>query len=179
MAKWLPVLLVMMLAACAGKAPVPGGTETTNATYYSSQDDFKSRVGRLQAGMPEDLVFQILQKTRDDLVRLSRNEIVVVLYGANSMQMMNTFEEREANRLFLQSLYGYRMTYKDVKKKHGFASLIRIRTDESGFNYTVNLVFQNGILLETPVIEGGLVHESESRTFFDYLSPGTVMDQVK
>lgn len=173
------MLALILLTACAGSAPVPGGTEAVNASYYSSQDDFKTRVNRLQAGMPEDLVFNILGRTSNDLVRLSRNEIVVALYGANSMQLMNGYQEREDNRAYLQSLYGYRLTFKDVKKKHGFASLIRIRTEEDGFSYGVNLVFQAGILLEKPVLEGGLVHQTESRTFFDYLSPATVVDVAR
>lgn len=179
MARWLILVMVVMLGACAGKAPVPGGTETVNAGYYNTQDDFKARVGKLQAGMPEDLVMNILDRKAEDFIRLSRNEVVVALYGANSMQMMNSFQEREANRQFLQSLYGYKLHYRDVKKNHGFASLIRLRTEEAGFSYTVNLIFQNGILLEKPVIEGGAVHETESRTFFDYLSPGTVMDYAR
>src|SRR4051812_17135061 len=107
MAKWLSMLLVLMLAGCAGSAPVPGGTETVNAAYFPSQDDFKSRVSRVQAGMPEGLVFSILGCQPDDLKRLGRNEIVVALYGANSMQMMNGYQEREDTRAYLESLYGY------------------------------------------------------------------------
>lgn len=168
-------LMAICLAGCAGVAPMPGGNETINAAYYESAIDFRTRAEQLQPGMGESQVLSILGRTRNDLTQLGRDEIVTALYGGSAMQLLDTAREREETRAFLQSLYGYRLEYKDVNKHHGLVSLIRMRTQEEGFRYTVNLIFQNGQLLEKPVVAGGVVNDSESRTLFDYINPGTVV----
>lgn len=167
------------LTACAGKGAMPGGDETVNLSYYGSADDFRSRIDRLAPGMGESEVLAILGRTRDDMILLSREEVIKALYGGGSIQVMNDAVEREQTRLFLQSLYGYSMTFKDVTKKHGFSSPIRIQTEENGYDYTVKLLFQNGVLMERPVVAGGIVHGTSSKTFFDYLNPGSVLDATR
>lgn len=170
--------LALFAAGCAGVAPVPGGTDSINADFYASDTDFKSRVGRLQAGMPQDLVFNILGRRSDELRQLSRNEILTALYGSNTTQNMGSGPERDRLYAFMQSLYGYQLRYKDVAKDHGFVNPFRIRTEEQGYDYSVSLIFRNGYLLERPDLSGGLVHERSSSTFFDYLNPGAIMGRV-
>lgn len=172
-------MVALLVAGCAGVAPVPGGGETINAAYYQSSDDFRTRVGLLNPGMGESQVMSILGRTRDDMTQLSRDEVVKALYGGATVQMLDTAHEREETRQFLESLYGYQLQYKDVTKHHGFVSPIRISTREEGFAYTLNLVFQNGILMERPVLAGGAVNDTSSRTVFDYINPGTVLAQAK
>lgn len=174
-----PLLLaVLLVAGCANVAPVPGGGQTINSAYFQSDDDFKSRVLQLQPGMGESQVLQILGRSRADLTALSRDEVVRALYGSNSMQTFATPQEREMARAYLQSLYGYHLEYKNLKKDHGFASPIRLRTSTSGYYYKLDMVFQNGRLLERPVLAGGMVNDTESRTFFDYLNPGNVLSRM-
>ncbi|MBU6235895.1 MAG: hypothetical protein KGQ41_08620 [Alphaproteobacteria bacterium] len=169
---------VFALCACAGVAPVPGGTDAINPTYYASETDFKTRVGQLQAGMPEEHVLTVLGRGRDELKQLSRNEILTALYGSNTTQSLGAGVERERTIAFMQSLYGYQLRYKDVAKDHGFVNPFRIRTEEEGFDYTVNLIFKDGALLEKPDLSGGVVHERSSSTFFDYLNPGSIIGRV-
>lgn len=182
MPKTLPFVLVFMLVlglgGCAGRAPVPGGNENVNAKYYKTGDDFKERVERLQAGMSEELALSILGRKKEDLTRMPRVEIVTALYGLNTMQMINSAEEREQTRAYLETLYGYKIQFSDVKSHIGFTSPIRIRTDKDGVSYSTNLIFRNGALLEKPELTGGVVHDSRSKTFFDYLNPGTFMGAV-
>jgi hypothetical protein len=169
---------MLALAGCAGIAPVPGGTDSVNSAYYSNEMDFKSRVGQLQPGMGESQVLYILGRTREEMRQLNRNEILSALYGANTMQMMNSVAAREETTVFMRSLYGYQLQYKDVSKDHGFVNPFRIRTEEEGFSYTVNLIFKNGLLLERPDLSGGVVHDTSSSTFFDYLNPGSLISRV-
>lgn len=175
---WVPLVMVLGVSACAGVAPMPGGSETVNAAYYSTANDFKDKVAQLQAGMPESLVLGILGRSADDMTRLSRYDLVTALYGPNTMHMLDTAQELEQTHVYLQSLYGYKLEYRDVKKSLGFESPIRVRTEEKGFSYSVNLIFQNGTLIEKPAITGGVVNESTSKTFFDYFNPGTVLDRA-
>jgi hypothetical protein len=170
-------LALLALAGCAD-APMPGGEDTVNATYYTAADDFKARVDQLQPGMGESQVLSILGRTRNDMTRLGREQIVSALYGGSAVQMLDNAAERDQTRLFLNSLYGYRLEYKNVIKHHGFASPIRLRTIEQGYSYTVNLIFQNGVLLERPVLAGGIINDTQSRTLFDYINPGTFLSHA-
>ncbi len=172
------IMAVLLVAGCANYAPVPGGGETINAAYFQSDDDFKSRVMQLQPGMGESQVMSILGRNRDEMTALSRDEIVRALYGANSMQTFSSARERDAAHRYLTSLYGYHLEYKNVKSGHGLESPIRLKTTKQGFKYNLDLVFQNGQLVERPVLSGGIVNESSSRTFFDYLNPGALMGRI-
>lgn len=169
---------VLGLSACAGVAPVPGGTDSVNEKQYASPSDFQSRVGQLQTGMPESLTLGILGVSRNDMRQMSRNEILSALYGANAMQLLDGPERRAEIGAFMETLYGYRLEYKNVEREHGFSSPWRIRTNENGYDYAVNLVFQNGVLYARPDLAGGVVRDTHSMTFFDYLTPGTFLSRV-
>ena len=172
-------LLAFTLAGCAGVAPVPGGSESSNVSSYKTADDFKTKVSSLQPGMPEPLVLNILGRTPSEMTMLSRAEIVTALYGGSALQMLDTAQEREQTRGFLQGLSGYHFVYRDVDKSHGLVSPIRISTKEEGFEYRLDLIFQNGTLLEKPVLAGGKVTSTSSRTLFDYINPGTLVAQAR
>ncbi len=173
------VTSLLLLGGCAGRFPVPGGSDAVNRTFFSTQEDLLIRLNNIHLNMTEDEVFMALGHDRDDLVRLERNQIVTALYGSTSLQFRDGTPEHESSSNFLQSLYGYRMYYKVLDRKHGFSSPIRIRTDETGFDYAVTLVFREGTLYERPILTGGTVNRSSSATIFDYLNPGTIMDKIK
>lgn len=148
-----------------------------NSQGYSSQLDLLDRVKGLQIGMSEDLVLTMLKRTRNDLVMLSRPEIITALYGGGSSGFNGTYEEQERARAFLQTLSGYKLLYINTEKDHGFSSPIRIKTHESGYNYTITLVFQNGRLFDKPALSGGPVDDYSSKTVFDYLNPGNIFSR--
>lgn len=173
--KVLCLSLTLALVSCAGVAPVPGGSDSVNSDYYKSADDFKTRVSTLQAGMSEELVMDILGRKPEEMVRMTRNEVVTALYGPNTMQVVDSSNERDETHRFLSSLYGYRLEYKDVDKHLGLASLIRMSTQKEGFGYTVYMVFQGGKLLEKPEISGGPVSETSSKTLFEYMNPASML----
>lgn len=162
--------LVLLFVACAPKAPVPGGTNAINEKFYKSKDEFLQKLDRLQAGMTEQDVFSTLGRQPRELVRLKRDEIVMALLGADNI----TFKDGLQDKDLLQSLYGYRLNYKRVKRVHGFSSPIRIRTNEDGFDYNAVLIFREGHLFEKPILTGGVVDATSSKTFFDLLSPSTI-----
>lgn len=162
------------LSACAGSLPVPGGNEQVNNKVYSSQQDLLNRVNGLQIGMSESLVLSMLNRKESDLVRLNRPEIMAALYGGANSGFDGTYEQQEKARAFLQTLTGFKLQYVDTEKEHGFSSPIRIKTHESGYSYTLTVVFQNGILFDKPALSGGVVDANSSKTFFDYLNPSNV-----
>lgn len=166
----LPVLMAG-LAACAGHAPVPSGDDTVNEKFYKSEEELIQASARLLPGMTEREVFGILRRNKDDMVRMSRDEIVSTLYGGNNAAFDGSLEQREQARGFVETLYGYKMEYKIVRRKMGFSSPIRLRTDEKGIDYTLKLVFWQGRLFDRPVLYGGPVRKSSSDTLFDYLNP--------
>lgn len=159
------------LAACAGKLPVPGGDDRMNSELYSHPDDFINRVNQLRPGMSHPQVFELLQVGPERMTKLSRTEIMGALYGSHSASFDGSLAEQERGRAFLQTLYGYRFEYVDVERDHGFASPIRVRTHENGYRYNLLMVFRNGYLFDKPVLSGGIVKDSSSRTLFDYLNP--------
>jgi hypothetical protein len=89
--------------------------------------------------------------------------------------MQHGIETQQPSNHLLQSLYGYKFTFKVIEHTHGFSSPIRIRTNETGYSYIVYLIFRDNKLFERPVVSGGNVNNTSSGTLFDYLTPSTVM----
>ncbi|MCB1537730.1 MAG: hypothetical protein H6865_00855 [Rhodospirillales bacterium] len=177
--RWLvPLLCLALLMGGCARFPVPGGTESVNGKAFKGADDFRTRIDQLVPGMGESQVFAIIGRNRDSLTRLSRPEVISALYGGSAVQMISGPAERAETRAFVDSLYGYRMNFRNTKKDVGFASPIRMQTHETGYNYSVDMVFQNGVLFENPVLSGGLIDGTSSRTVFDYLNPGMAVDRI-
>ena len=165
-----------LLTACVGT--LPGGSDSVNKNFYSSPDELKAIVPTLQPGMSKAEVFARLGRIETHFKRLSRDEIVGAIFGGRDSGVPASFRAPEGNNAFLESLSGYEMTYRAIKRKHGLSSPIRIQTDETGFDYTLRLVFRNDILFQHPLLSGGTVKSDDSKTIFDYLNPGTVLGQV-
>lgn len=163
------------LSACAGSLPVPGGDEQINQKTDASHEDLLNRVNNLRTGMSVDLVLAVLKRSEADLIHLSRAEIMSTLYGGTSSGFDGTYEEQERARAFLQTLTGFKILYVNTEKEHGFSSPIRIKTHESGYSYTLALIFQNGTLFDQPILSGGVVDGYSSKTVFDYLNPGSFL----
>ena len=53
-----------------------------------------------------------------------------------------------------------------------------MKTHESGYNYVLTLVFQNGRLFDKPILSGGVVDGYSSKTVFDYLNPGNIFSRL-
>jgi hypothetical protein len=168
---------LLMLPSCAQYAPVPGGSDAENSSFYKSDEDLKKTIDALEVGMTEKDVFEKLGHDKDSLPRMSREEIVAALYGGSNADFNGTLRDQELARSFLNSLDGYKLNYSNVKRNHGFSSPIRIRTVEKGYEYNANLVFQHGLLFEKPVLSGGPVNKNSSKTLFDYLNPLAIAGQ--
>lgn len=167
----------LLLTACVGA--LPGGSEDVNAKFYESDAILKQWVADLQPGMTKAEVFARLGRTQSDFIKLNRGEIVGVLFGSKDMGVPYQQQANDENiQTFLNSLEGYRLMFKSIKKRHGFRSPIRIQTDSKGFDYILNLVFRDGFLYEKPILLGGVVTGTNSKTLFDYLNPGTFLNQV-
>ena len=162
---------LVLLPGCAGWAPVPGGDDKVNSGFYSGSQDFLGRVNRLRPGMKQGEVFAILGRNAGEMTKLSRAQINAALYGGSSARFDGSLADQEMARKFLQSLYGYSLDYAEVEREHGFSSPIRVRTEEEGFKYNVLLVFQSGRLFDKPILSGGAVDDSSSKTLFDFLNP--------
>jgi hypothetical protein len=170
----LVLALLFLLAGCAGVAPVPGGNETRNDTYYASEQDLKSRLDSMKPGMPRDKVFDILGRNKQDFVLLDRHDIRLAVLGGDNALLPETMATKYGPDVIRQ-LTGYRLYYKSVKRDIGFASPIRLRTDERGFDYALTLIFRRGVLFEDPLLSGGIVKQSHSRTLFDILTPALIL----
>lgn len=167
------IALVCALGGCAGT--LPGGSDSINKSFYDSNADLESWVNSLEVGMSREETFARLGRVQKDFRRLARNEIVGVLFGGEDAGIPVHFYTDENILSFLDSLEGYRIEYKIVKRKHGFTSLIRVQTDAKGFDYRLNLIFKDGKLYQKPFLTGGQVNNSSSKTLFDYLTPGLII----
>lgn len=172
----LGLSLALGLSGCAGKAPVPGGTEDVNKQCFSSVSDMQARLLSLSPGMPEDQAMLGLCEKKEEFSRLDRREIRVALLGGDNV-LFSAGQTGDDSAL-IRTLYGYKLAYKSTKKRHGFSSPIRIQTNETGFNYTIRLIFRDGVLFERPILSGGIVNETTSGTLFDFITPGTIINKA-
>lgn len=166
----LVAFCALTLASCRGT--LPGGNESLNKSYYNSAEDLKLWSDSLEKGMTKAEVFARLGRVQTDFKHLSRNEVITVLFGGNNTGVPVNFNLDGDVKTFLESLEGYRLEVRSVKKRHGFTSPIRVQTDAEGYHYILDLVFKDGRLYEKPTLTGGVVQEADSKTLFDYLNPG-------
>jgi len=172
----LASLICLGMAGCAGT--LPGGTETVNENLFDDIHTLKEWVDSLEPGMSKGEVFARLGRLERDFTRLDRSQIIGVIFGGEDAGIPAHFKTDEDILHYLESLEGYRVQYRRVKRKHGLASIIRLQTDESGYDYSLSLIFKNGVLYQKPFLAGGLVNDTETQTIFDYLSPGAIMDRA-
>lgn len=163
------------LSSCSGVLPVPGGKSTINDSFYESNTELKAKLEDLKAGMTEKVVFAKLERHKDELLKLNRQSIIAAMYGGQNSPYTLGSAINPYKDINIKSLTGYELKYRIVKLKHGLKSPISIRTDEVGFDYSATLIFKDGILFEEPIIAGGMIDNSKSRTVFDYLNPGMIM----
>jgi len=174
----LAVSSLFMFTACAGIMPLPGGKDTINHAFYETDIDLKSRIVSLEEGMPRDEVFAFLERHEEDFILLDRQQIVTTLYGGQQVAAVQSVNSPVYSRKTLQALTGYKLMFKKVKRKHGVSSPIAMRTNETGYSYTATFIFKDGALYEKPVLSGGAVDTTSTKTLFDYLSPRTIMSQA-
>ena len=167
----MAVACIFSLTGCAQFLPVPGGDDTTNEKYYKGEDDLIAALKRLQVGMSKDRAFSILMRKEDDFKKMDRSDILHALYGGSDVEL-----QQGINNHFLTSLSGYSFRFRVVESEHGFASPIRVRTREEGYDYTVSMIFQNDVLMEEPILSGGDINKTTSGTIFDFISPRFVLD---
>ncbi len=179
MAIYKPVLLVLsaiFLISCAGVAPLPGGADTVNNSFEGSEVDLKQRIHDLKEGMTRQDVFDYLERDEEHFILLRRDEILTALYGTADIPVSKTkIDGPLGDRDMLKTMEGYKLVFKSVKRKVGLSSPIAIRTNENGYSYCAILVFKDGVLYEKPILSGGIVDTSATKTVFDYLSVGSVM----
>jgi hypothetical protein len=173
------IFTLVLMSGCAGSwSSLPSGGEDVNINHYTTPDDLMVRVNTLQPGWAEQAVFAQLGRAPAELTRLQREDILKSLYGSSQVEFRGGSVGQDSQSQFLQSLYGYSLMYKNVKREFGFTSPFRIRTDESGYDYTVTLIFQGGRLYARPIVTGGLINKSSSKTLFDYISPSMLGGHV-
>ncbi|MFN7112746.1 MAG: hypothetical protein ACK4PK_00115 [Alphaproteobacteria bacterium] len=168
------LIAVLLLSGCAGT--LPGGTDAVNKSYYDKNTDLENWVSSLEPGMSKEEVFARLGRTQKDFRRLARNEIVGILFGGEDAGIPVHFYTDENILSFLESLEGYRIEYKSVKRRHGLTSPIRMQTDSKGFDYALSMVFKEDKLYQKPYLTGGQVNNSSTKTLFDYLNPGMIFN---
>lgn len=166
----------LVTSGCAGT--LPGGTETVNEQFVDDERKLKDWVNSLEPGMTKGETFARLGRLESDFLRLNRSEIIGVIFGGEDAGIPLHFRTDEDILVFLESVEGYRLNYRRVKRKHGIASPIRLQTDEKGFDYSLSLVFKNDRLYQKPFLAGGLVSDTKTQTIFDYLNPGSLFDRA-
>lgn len=168
------VFLSLSLSACVGT--LPGGNDKINQNFYSSPETLQTFAEELTPGMTKEEAFARLGRVEKDFAVLTRQETVGALFGGESAGVPASFSADEGIKRYLESLEGYRLHFKTVKRRHGFSSVIRIQTDASGFDYKMDMIFKDGRLLEKPVLTGGKINSTSSDTIFDFLNPGRLLD---
>ncbi len=162
--------MCLLLSGCVGA--LPGGSESINKSYYDSNADLEAWVDSLEPGMSKAETFARLGRVEKNFKRLTRSQIVGTLFGGEDAGIPVHFHTDESILAFLESLEGFRIEHKNVKRRHGLASIIRLQTDAKGYDYTLNLIFKDGKLYQKPHLTGGQIDTTSTKTIFDYLDPG-------
>lgn len=168
-----------MLLGCTSFLPVSGGSSASNADFYKSESELKSILAEISEGMPEQEVFLRLKHKKEDFTQLTSSEIIQAVFGGENVPLPNNFESGMSTFEFVQSLKGYRLVFKKVKRKHGFYSPIGIQTDQKGFDYCLILIFQDGKLFEKPILTGGIVNDTDRTNIFDYFNIGLLLKPME
>ena len=168
----------LLLGACSGILPVPGGGETINRQFYESDKEMKRLVSEVKQGDSKKEVFTHLRRVENDFILLTRDEIMATLYGGQRLEFVQNLSNPLKERSFLQDLRGYRLVFKKVKRKHGIHTPISMRTKEGGYSYAVTFIFKNDALYEDPVLSGGMIDATSTKTVFDYLSPANALGRL-
>lgn len=168
--------LCLGMSGCAGT--LPGGTDTVNENLFDDTKLLEQWVESLEPGMSKGEAFARLGRLERDFTRLDRSQIIGVIFGGEDAGIPTHFNSNEDILVYLQSLEGYRLHFRRVKRKHGIASPIRLQTNENGFDYNLSLIFKNGVLYQKPFMAGGVVNDIETQTIFDYLNPGSLFDRA-
>lgn len=142
-----------------GGCSVIDSHEQTNGNVFNSQQDVRSRLSQLRAGMDKAEVLKTLGVSDKSLQSLDRRGIKVALYGSENQTIQGSEEEV---RSFLSGMEGYKFHYKDIDKDRSLSSSFRVKTESKGVDMTVYMVFKNGKLFDTPSVEGGQVRKKES-----------------
>lgn len=163
-------MTALLLGGCVGQ--LPGGSDSVNKSYYTSNADLEAWVTSLEPGMSKGETFARLGRVEKDFKRLTRSQIVGALFGGEDAGIPVHFYTDENILAFLDSLEGYRIEHRNVKRRHGLSSPIRLQTDATGYDYVLNLVFKDGKLYQKPYLTGGKINAVSTKTLFDYLDPG-------
>jgi hypothetical protein len=172
-------LLAIMISACARGLPIPGGDRTKNEHIFDGKQDLMDRLSYLERGMSKVDVFAALNVYEKDLIQIDRKEIITALFGDNRISYENySAGDAENLRKLMRALDGYRLEYASVEREHGFQNPYRWRTNQEGYEYAVTLIFHDDMLFEKPILTGGAVKESSSKTMIDYFVLGSLLDRL-
>lgn len=176
---FIAALLCLLLLGCASFLPVPGGSSASNFNFYKSGSELKSLLSEVSEGMPEQEIFLRLKHKKEDFTELTSSEIIQAVFGGENVPLPDNFKNGLSTFEFVQSLKGYRLVFKKVKRKHGFYSPIGIQTDQKGFDYCLILIFQNGKLFGKPILTGGIVNDTNRTNIFDYFNIGLLLRPIE
>jgi len=174
----LVIIFPFFLMGCAAILPVPGGGETINKDFYESGAEMKQLVSEVKKGASKEDVFEHLKRSEDHFILLTREQIMSNLYGGQNLEFVQNKKTPLKERNFLQDLKGYQLVFRKVKRKHGVHTPVSMRTNEYGYGYTATFIFKNDVLYEDPVLSGGLIDATSTKTVFDSLSPSLALRQM-
>lgn len=131
----------------------------SNADFFSGEEEIRSRISQLEVGMDKQEVFETLGVKAENLHSLDRKGIKIALYGSENQKIDGSEEEV---RKFLSDMEGYKLDYKSIDRDRSLSFSFRIKTESTGYDMSIYMVFKNGKLFDKPNVKGGLVNENES-----------------
>jgi hypothetical protein len=151
-------------AALIATGPIIGGCAAmdsineTNTAYFESRDEFVDNISKLSVGMTKEEVLSILEMGEGNMKAMERKDIKIALYGSDTQIIDGTESEV---RDFFSDLEGYQFDYESILKRRSLSGLLKVKTQSTGFDMSVTLIFKGDKLYENPIVSGGDVNNSE------------------
>lgn len=167
---FIALMAIIALGACSSvKSPEMTQKEgSLHHEKFDTKQELLERVGSIKKSMPKDKVYELLEIGEDDFRMLSRNEILLAMYGTDEIEFTKNME-------FIRELDGFSLDFRSIEEKTGLSSPVSMRTKKEGYEYTLILVFKGNTLYERPIIYGGDVYDSKTNSLLKFLSPSRLV----
>lgn len=163
------VTLIAVSACSSVKSPEMTQKEgSLHHDKFDTKEALLDRVKSIKKSMKKDEVYELLDITEGDFRMLSRNEILLAMYGTDEVEFTKGLD-------FIRQLDGFSLDFRSIEKKTGLSSPVSMRTKQEGYEYTLVLVFKGDTLYERPIIYGGDVYDSKTNSLLKFLSPSRLV----
>ncbi len=165
--KFLTTLsLVALLPLVIGCNGLPLNADSTNSNLFENRSDFKVRCAMLESKMSPETAFSALDVSEESFTTLKPVEIQQFIYGRSEVR--GTPDQLEEFRVRMAAYEGFKLPYSTLQRS-GKLGLGKVIIDETGWDQTLVLIFDDGELFKSMVVGRAEVDKSSSNYLWEFV----------